>query len=73
MHQDILKIISALDPRLSLHDFRILQCGEVSKLSFDLAMPYGFPLTEDQIKLQVYEALAAQGKSYPVVIHFDEF
>ena len=71
MHMIINQAIAELDPRLSLHDFRILQCGEVSKLSFDLAVPYEFPLSEDQIKLKVYESLAALGKSYPVVIHFD--
>ena len=71
MKSIVRRIIAETDPRLSLHDFRILHCGAVSKLSFDLAMPYDFPMTEDQIKLQVYEALAAQGKSYPVVIHFD--
>ena len=65
------KIIAELDPRLSLHDFRILKCGETSKLSFDLAVPYDFPITEDQIKLKIYEALAAEGRSYPLVIHFD--
>ena len=71
MHAIINEIIACLDPRLSLHDFRLLQCGETTKLSFDLAVPYGFPLSQDQIKLKVYEALAAKGKSYPVVIHFD--
>ena len=71
MHVMINKIIAAIDPRLSLHDFRILQCGETSKVSFDLAIPYHFSLSEDQIKLKVYEGLAAQGKSYPLVIHFD--
>ena len=71
MHMLINRIIGNLDPRLSLHDFRILKCGDTSKLSFDLAVPYDFPLSEDQIKLSVYEGLAAEGKSYPVVIHFD--
>ena len=71
MHVLINGIIADMDPKLSLHDFRILKCGEISKLSFDLAVPYGFPLSEDQIKLNVYEGLAAAGKSYPVVIHFD--
>ena len=71
MHSMINKIIADLDPRLSLHDFRLLRCGELLKLSFDLAVPFDFPITEDQIKLQVYEALASQGKSYPLVIHFD--
>ena len=71
MHSIINSIIASIDPQLSLHDFRLLQCRDCLKLSFDLAVPYNFPLTEDQIKLKVYEGLAAEGKSYPVVIHFD--
>ena len=71
MHRIINQIVADMDPRLSLHDFRILQCGETAKLSFDLALPYDFPMTEDQIRLTVYEQLASLGKSYPVVIHFD--
>ena len=73
LHTLVNETISSLDPRLSVHDFRILQCGDVSKLSFDLAIPYQFPMSQDQIQLKVYEALAAQGKAYPLVIHFDEY
>lgn len=71
MRSQILQIIRSVDSRLSMHDFRILQCPDGRKLSFDLAVPYDFPMTEDQIKLAVYEGLAVRNKSYPVVIHFD--
>ena len=71
MHAITSHIINSIDPRLSMHDFRILAYKGQKKLAFDLAVPYGFFMTEDQIKLKVYEALAFQGKSYPVVIHFD--
>lgn len=67
----IRKIINDLDPRLSLHDFRILRCDGTAKLSFDLAVPYDFPFSEDQIRLKVYEGLALHQKSYPVDIRFD--
>ena len=71
MQTVINQIIDGMDPRLSLHDFRILRCDGKSKLAFDLAVPYDFPLSEDQIRLKVYEELALRQKSYPVDIRFD--
>ncbi len=63
--------IQQLDPRLSMHDFRMVRGAERTKLVFDLAVPYSLDRSPEDIKLSIYEALAQQGKAYPLVIHFD--
>lgn len=63
--------IQELDPRLSMHDFRMVRGAERTKLVFDLAVPYSLNRSPEDIKLSIYEALAQQGKAYPLVIHFD--
>ena len=72
MRMEVQQIISGLDPQFSMHDFRMIRGGgNQTKLEFDLAIPYDCALTPDKIKLSIYEALAQQGQSYPLVLHFD--
>lgn len=71
MHQMLDRIIHNLDPRLSMHDFRMVRSTAQPKLVFDLAVPYSMKSSPQEIKLAIYEQLLSQGKPYPVVIHFD--
>lgn len=71
MQKAVEEIIQGLNPKFSMHDFRILRGAAQSKLEFDMAIPYGCSMTPDQIKLKIYEALAENGTAYPLIIHFD--
>ncbi len=64
-------VIAALDPRLSMHDFRLVKGARRTKLVFDLAVPYDFRLNNHQIKTQIDTALSERGVLYPTVIRFD--
>lgn len=62
-------IVQSLHPRLSIHDFRIVEEPEKPKLVFDLAVPYS--VDRQGLQEEIEKALAAQGKHYTTVICFD--
>lgn len=65
-------VIQAIDPRLSMHDFRIVRGAERPKLVFDLAVPYTMQLERKALKARIDYALQETGKCYTTVIRFDE-
>lgn len=64
--------IQAVDPRLSMHDFRIVRGAECPKLVFDLAVPYTMSEERKALKKSVEEAIGNQGVDYATVIRFDD-
>ena len=72
MREMLERIIAELDPRLSIHDFRIARGAHQTKLVFDLAVPYSLKDRRKDIKHSIDEALQKQGKAYTTVIRFDD-
>ena len=71
MHREVNEIVRQIDPRLSIHDFRMVRGSKQTKLVFDLAVPYSMENQRSEIKQKVDEALAAKGEQYTTVIRFD--
>ena len=71
MKQLITEIISELDARFSIHDFRVARGAKQKKLVFDLSVPYSDLNRCAEIKGKIDEALGKKGKEYITVIHFD--
>lgn len=66
------EIIAKIDPRLSMHDFRVVRSSRKTKLMFDLAVPYSMRDRHREIKEQIDEALEKKGRDYKTMIRFDE-
>ena len=65
-------ILQAIDPRLTVHDFRMVKGTGHSNLIFDVALPIQLQGQQMQIKHQLESALAADGQgTYNTVITFD--
>ena len=64
--------LSALDPRLALHDFRMVRGSGHSNVIFDLVVPHGCALSRAELKQHIDEALQTEGKKYYAVITFDD-
>lgn len=71
MKETLEGIIHSIDPRLSMHDFRIVYRGKRERLAFDLAVPYDMGQQEDILRQQIEEGLGEKGKGYPIEIRFD--
>lgn len=63
--EDILKEI---DERLSLHDFRMVFGESRTNVLFDVAIPYDFKLSKEEIKALIEEKVALIDKKYCLVI-----
>lgn len=68
MRQMLEEIISQIDPRLSMHDFRIT---DGRKLVFDLEVPYEMGQQYEALQQKIDESLQEKGKDYTTEIRFD--
>ena len=65
-------ILKEIDPRLSVHDFRMVRGKGHSNLIFDIATPHELQKDEHKIRQQLNSRLAATyEETYNTVITFD--
>nr|WP_314930792.1 cation diffusion facilitator family transporter [Shuttleworthia satelles] len=70
--QQMLGILQEIDPCLSMHDFRIVHKKSKTRLVFDLLVPYGFHLSDEQVLTQIRERVRQQmGADLVCSIHID--
>ncbi len=62
------EIVSEIDPRLSIHDFRMT---DGRKLVFDLAVPYDMGQQYEALQQKIDGSLLEKGKDYTTEIRFD--
>lgn len=72
MRQILETIVTDIDPRLSLHDFRLVRGAAQTKLVFDLAVPYAMQNERKLLKQQIDEVLQRSHRGYTTVIRFDD-
>lgn len=72
LRQTVHMIVEAIDPVLSVHDFRLVKGAEQTKLVFDLAVPYGTKHSGRELKRQIDEKLTERGIGYPTVIRVEK-
>lgn len=65
------EIVKLVDSRLAIHDFRLIRNRKYNSLVFDLEVPYDLGLSEEELSLQVKEALRRHGIHCYTVIRFD--
>lgn len=63
--------IHAIDPRLSLHDFRMVRGPRHTNLVFDLSVPYALSQKQEQLKALIDQRVQFEGTRYFTVITFD--
>ena len=71
MEQLLSSVISAMDPRFSFHDFRLVRGSGQPRLVFDLAIPYDCTATQEEISAALSQSLHEYGKDYPLTVRFD--
>ena len=65
-------IVQAIEPTLTTHDFRLTTTAEGGRnFIFDVFVPYGVPLSDEEIAHAIGEQLKALNPHYQAVIHFD--
>ena len=64
------EVASNVDPRLSVHSFRLVRGRGMPRLVFDLAVPYG--VDQEALRRTLRERMVESGITNPVTIRFDE-
>lgn len=72
MHALVEKEIKAIDPALSMHDFRMVRGPGHTNLIFDLVIPYSMQSQKAELKRRIDERVQFENKRYYTVITFDE-
>ena len=65
------KILSDIDSRLSLHDFRIVPYKSGRKLIFDVAVPWNFLMTDRELRKEFQRRLIKLHADDRAIIHLD--
>ena len=63
--------VRQVDPRLTIHDFRMVRGAKQTKLVFDLTVPSDMTLSSGEVQQVMEKNLREQGKDYVTVIHLD--
>ena len=63
--------VHAIDPRLSLHDFRMVRGPKHTNLIFDLAIPYDLENKKAELKALIDKKVQFENQQYYTVITFD--
>ncbi len=64
--------LHSIDPRLNLHDFRMVRGPKHTNLIFDLVLPSDLKSRQQEIQLAVDTAIASDSHQYYAVITFDD-
>lgn len=67
----IAEILTEIDPRLTIHDFRMVRGGGHTNLIFDMILPDDRKGQEKQLKRKLDQALTTQPQKYYTVITYD--
>ena len=63
--------VRAIDPRLSIHDFRMVRGPGHTNLIFDLALPFELECKKDDLKALIDKKVQFEDQKYYTVITFD--
>ena len=64
-------LCAKIDPRIAMHDFRMVPGPTHTNLIFDMAVPFEQTLTDDEIKTRMAELVAQNAPCFFVVITVD--
>ena len=67
----VLEILETIDPRLTIHDFRMVRSNGHRNLVFDMALPEDLQSRKQEIREKLDRALAREKETYYTVITFD--
>jgi len=68
----ITQLVQSIDPSLSIHDFRMTAGPLHTNLIFDVVVPYGCPLPDEQVEHSVRKTVEAmEGGTYYAVLQLD--
>lgn len=70
--QEIYKIVSDIDDRITMHDFRLVDGPGVKKVIFDCVVPFDMPISDNEVKKRIADEVLQLEGNYEAVINIDK-
>jgi len=71
LREQVAALAAAIDPVLTIHDFRTAAGPHHTNLIFDVVIPFSFHLTDDQVCAQLTQSIKELSDRYYTVINVD--
>ena len=71
LRQAVAEQVKTIDPRLTIHDFRIVPGPSHTNLIFDVVVPYDVKLSGEQVRRRIGELVAQMDGNYFAVVQID--
>ena len=71
IHTQVAEILQKVDPKLTVHDFRMVRGNRHTNVIFDLVLPFSMEDRKQELRELVERELQTDGKEYHAVITFD--
>lgn len=65
-------LVRSIDPRLTIHDFRVVTGPTHTNLIFDVVAPFDLPMSDDELRRAVEEGVSAWEGGYYAVLTIDK-
>lgn len=72
LQEQIRGLVTLIDPRLTIHDFRLVDAEKRTTLLFDVVVPHRFRMTDEEVSDAVKRAVQVLDESYDAVITIDK-
>lgn len=69
---EVIKIVQQLEGDIMLHDFRMVKGTTHSNLIFDIVVPHGYPLSDEEVKAVIEKKVKEYREDYCCVIQVDK-
>lgn len=68
LHDEVKSLLNEIDTQLTLHDFRVVNGPTHTNLVFDVVVPFGFRLSDDEVRKSVAKRVhELEGTCYAVI------
>jgi len=71
LQRQVTALMEELDPKITIHDFRVTPGPLHTNLIFDVVVPHSLPLSDEELKRAIDEKIAALEGQYYAVVSFD--
>ena len=70
--QSVTKLVHAIDPAITLHDFRMVTGPTHTNVIFDVVVPFGYPLSDEALVQAIREKVQTLDGNYFAVVTVDK-
>ncbi len=71
LHVRVGELLSTVDERLGMHDFRVVPGTTRSHLIFDVTAPFELKMSDDALREEICRRIAAWGEGYDAILTID--